>query len=204
MASSRDDFKHLRVPLAVALVLVAAGIGGVAAMQKWTGQAKLEQAQVETARNEAQGRLARAREEEQEIKLNMQQYRTLASQGIVGEENRLDWIERIAAIKAARKLYDIRYEISEQKREDNSPVSGPEIMVSRMLLTLPLLHEEDLFHLLADLRAANRGYFQVKGCTISRGLIPADRRILAPTLDANCMLDFYTIRERAAPKPAGS
>jgi hypothetical protein len=203
MASIRDDLKYLRFPLAAALVLATVGIGGAAAMQKWSEQATLGQAQAEAARNEAQGRLARANEEEHEIKLNMQQYRTLASQGIVGEENRLDWIERIAAIKAARKLYDIRYEISEQKKDENSPPSGPEIMVSRMLLTLPLLHEEDLFHLLADLRAANRGYFLVKGCTISRVLNAIDRRILAPTLDASCLLDFYTIRERAAPKPAG-
>ena len=91
----------------------------------------------------------------------------------------------------------------QQKREENSPVSGPEIMVSRMLLTLPLLHEEDLFHLLGDLRANNRGYFQVKTCAIGRGLAAVDRRVLAPTLDASCQLDFYTIRERAAPKPAG-
>lgn len=201
--AARDDFKHLQVPLAIAAVAIVLGGGLAAASVKWTERARQEQAQAQAARIETSGKLARAREEEQEIKHNLLQYRALAEQGVVGEENRLDWIERIAAIKLARKLYDIHYEIAEQQRLDNTATSGPDIMISKMNLTLPLLHEDDLFHLLGDLRAGSRGYFQVKSCQLTREA-PVDRKVLAPQLGAACELDFYTIRERAPTRVAGS
>jgi len=202
MAGMRDDFKHLQAALVIAALLLAIGGGTVAAMFKWTERAKQDNVQAQLAKTEAEGRLARATEEEKEIRLNILQYRALAEKGVIGDENRLDWIERLAAIKTARRLFDIHYEISEQQRLDNS-ATGAEIMVSKMNLTVPLLHEDDLLNLLGDMRAAPRGYFQVKKCNIARGA-PVDRRVLAPTLSASCELDFYTIRERPAGKAAGS
>jgi hypothetical protein len=197
-----EDLKRLRLPLVIAVVLIAISAGVVMAVQKWTEQARREQAEAQAALAESRGRLARAREEESEIKRSLQQYRELVARGIVGDENRLEWIERINAIRLAHKLYDIRAEISEQKKLDN-PAVGPDIMVSRMDISMPLLHEDDLFKLLTDLRASSRGYFQVKTCNLDRGP-PVDRRALAPTLTATCELDFYTIRERVAAKVAGS
>jgi len=202
MSTARDDIKYLRVPLIIAALLVAIDGGVVWGMLKWTEQTQREQAQAQSELRDVQGKLARAREEEQEINRNLVRYRALLDKGIIGEENRLDWIERINAIRIAHKLYDIRSEMSEQARLDNSPI-GPDIMVSRMKISLPMLHEDDLFQLLADLRASSRGYFQVKKCNLLRGA-PADRRVLAPTMDAICELDFYTVRQRAADKVAGS
>jgi hypothetical protein len=187
----------------VAVLLLAAGAGLVAAMFKWTDGAKKDNVQAQQLRAEAIGKLSRAQEEEKEISLNIIQYRALADKGVIGEERRLDWIERIAAIKTTHRLYDIHYEIAEQRRLDN-PASETELMMSKMVLTMPLLDEEDLFGLLRDMRAANRDYFQVKSCSITRAAVLTDRRVLAPTLNATCELDFYTIREKTAVKVAGS
>ncbi len=198
----REDIKRLRVPLVIAAVLLAIGAAAVAGMQKWTEQARREQAEAQALVADSRAKLARAREEEQEIKRSLQQYRELLARGIVGDENRLEWIERINAIRLAHKLYDIRAEISEQKKLDN-PATGPDIMVSRMDISLPLLHEDDLFQLLDGMRAGGHGYFQVKSCNLDRGL-PVDRRVLAPTLNSTCALNFYTIRERLPAKVAGS
>jgi hypothetical protein len=202
MAVTRDDFKHLQVPLIVAVVLVAVGAATVAAMYKWTERVRLQNVSAQTARNDAGGRLARATEEEREISLNILQYRRLADRGIIGEERRLDWIERLATIKTSRRLFDIRYEIAPQRPLDSTATSGPAVMMSKMDITLPLLHEADLFNLLDDLRATPRGYFQVKKCSISRSAA-VDRKLLAPTLSAGCELDFFTIREPEAAKVAG-
>jgi hypothetical protein len=111
--------------------------------------------------------------------------------------------ERLNAIRIARKLFDFHVEISEQRKLDNT-ASGAEIMVTKTALSMPLLHEDDLFNLLGDLRAAPRGYFQVKSCNITRSAVPVDRHLLAPTLNANCELDFFTIREHADARVAGS
>ena len=69
-------------------------------------------------RTEVQTRLARANEEEREIKANLQQYQALAARGIVGEEKRLDWIDTITAIKNERQLFNISYNIEPQKPLD--------------------------------------------------------------------------------------
>jgi hypothetical protein len=205
MATLREDLRLLQVPLATAALLLAIGGGTVAAMFKWTEHVKQENTQAQLALAEAAGRLARATEEEKEIRLNILQYRALAERGVIGEdeEQRLDLQERLNAIRIARKLFDFRVELSEQRKLD-STVSGPEIMVTKMALTMPLLHEEDLFNLLDDLRAAPRGYFQVKSCDITRSTAPVDRHLLAPALNAKCELDFFTIRERPDAKVAGS
>jgi hypothetical protein len=203
MAVSRDDFTHLQTPLIIAVVLVATGAAAVAGMYKWADRVRLQNVSAQMARNDASGRLARATEEEREISLNILQYRRLANRGIIGDEHRLDWIERLASIKSSRRLFDIHYEITPQHRLDNTTTSGPAIMVSKMDITLPLLHEGDLFNLLDDLRATPRGYFQVKKCSIARSA-PTDRKLLAPTLTASCELDFFTIREPEAAKVAGS
>ena len=203
MAMTRDDFKHLQSPLIIAVVLVAVGAATVAVMYKWTERVRLQNVSAQMSRSDAGGRLARATEEEREISLNILQYRRLAERGIIGEERRLDWIERLATIKTSRRLFDIHYEIAQQRRLDNTVTSGPAVMVSKMEITLPLLHEDDLFNLLDDLRATPRGYFQVKKCSISRSA-PADRKLLAPTLTAGCELDLFTIREPESAKVAGS
>jgi hypothetical protein len=202
MAATRDDFKHLQVPIIVAAALVLVGAATVAAMYKWTAQVKLQSVSAQMARNEADGRLARATEEEREIRLNILQYRRLAERGIIGEEQRLDWIERLATIKASRRLFDIHYDIAQQRKLDSTPTAGPVVMVSKMDLKVPLLHEGDLFNLLNDLRATPRGYFQVKKCGIARSAA-VDRKVLAPTLTATCELDFFTIREPEQAKVAG-
>jgi hypothetical protein len=205
MAALREDFRHLQVPLAIAVVLLAIGGGTVAAMFKWTEHMKQDNAQAQLALSEAAGRLARATEEEKEIRLNILQYRALTERGIIGEdeEQRLDLQERLNAIRIARKLFDFHVEIAEQRKLD-STASGAEIMVTKMTLNMPLLHEDDLFNLLSDLRAAPRGYFQVKSCNIVRATVPSDRRVLAPTLTANCALDFFTIHERPDTRVSGS
>jgi hypothetical protein len=204
MAATRDDFKHLQVPLLVAVVLVVLGAATVAAMYKWTERARLQNVNAQMLRNDAGGRLARATEEEREIKLNILQYRRLAERGIIGEEHRLDWIERLATIKTSRRLFDIHYDIAQQRKLDSAATNGPAVMVSKMDISMPLLHEGDLFNLIDDLRATPRGYFQVKKCSIRRSIsAPTDRKVLAPMLSAGCELDFFTIREPEQAKVAG-
>jgi hypothetical protein len=44
----------------------------------------------------------------------------------------------------------------------------------------------------------------VKSCNIVRAAVPSDRRVVAPTLNANCGLDFFTIHERPDTRVSGS
>ncbi|MBE7458974.1 MAG: hypothetical protein HS112_00370 [Zoogloeaceae bacterium] len=200
-AFSKDDFRRVWLSLAAALVMAAIGAAAVfAATQLRQAEAK-SKAAAQAQRMESQRRLAQARDEEQEIKKKIASYNALANRGILGEEHRLDWVEQIRAIKTERKLFDVQYEFAPQKPVDAALLPGAsgnyEFLTSTMQLRMKLLHEEDLLNFLADLRDQAQAYIRVRSCDVTRlpkqsGEIGA----LPPQLDADCSIDWITIRER--------
>jgi hypothetical protein len=122
---------------------------------------------------------------------------------VVGEERRLDWVDRINAIKAARKLADVKYGIGPQRPAEYPGIAGGgevEFLASPMNLELGLLHEEDLFRFIGDLRSALSALVVVKACNIERTAEAGKARGLAPRLRAVCELDLVTIRDKRASK----
>ena len=103
MSIGRDDFKRLRVPIALCLVLIAAGAAALASVENAIERAEKEQLTVRTAKLAAQDRVAKATDEEREIRENLAQFQRLVEWGIIGEEKRLDWVESIAQIRQQRK-----------------------------------------------------------------------------------------------------
>ena len=62
-----------------------------------------------------------------------------------------------------------------------------------MKLDLPLLHEDDLLGLLADLSAQAQALVSVKSCKIERS--PADPQHPTASLKAHCEIDWITLQE---------
>lgn len=193
-----SDFKHIRWSLLLATAMVVAG---VAAVSFTTERLRQKQTYFEAARNqlnEANQRLARAEEEGQEITAKIRQYRKLQQSGILGEERRLDWVERIRKIKTVRRLQNVQYEIEPQQRWaplPGDPVSRQfEFMVSRMRLSMPLLHEGDLTGFTEDLRTAVPAHVRVRSCSIERNQADIQQPGDAPTLLAECQIEWITIR----------
>ena len=144
-------------------------------------------------RGEVQGKLANARNEEQELLEKFSRYEGIVARGYIGSERRLDWIEQIRKIKTTRKLLDVIYELEPQTVLDGSNASGFDFMVSNMRLQMQLLHEEDLLFFLADLRDGMRAYTSVKSCNVTR----QTRSGSAVQLAADCSIDWVTLRERS-------
>ena len=105
----------------------------------------------------------------------IKRYQDLVARGIIGQEERLDWVEQIARIKAARRLLDVQYEIQPQAPIGDAALpggaaAGPyEIMASTMNLHMQLLHEDDLLGFLDDLRQNVHAQLLVRECRIARG-----------------------------------
>jgi hypothetical protein len=118
--------------------------------------------------------------------------------GMVGEQNRIDWIESIARIKNDRKLFEIRYNIEAQRSVDYPGVvatGAADFVVSRMRLSMLLLHEGDLLNFLADLQAAGKGHVSVRRCTVTRIERGApSATALQPRLRAECQVDLVSVR----------
>lgn len=192
---------RLVVPGAIGLALVGIGLAATLATQQLLERARAAERAAATERQAAQNRLARATDEEREIREQLVNYRELRKRGLIGEEQRVEWVDRIAAIKAARKLLDLKYFIEPQRPADYPGLAGGgdvEVLVSPMRLELTMLHEEDLTRFLADLRAGVTSHVIVRSCTVQRAERAVNDQPLAPRLRAECSLDLVTIRDKKA------
>jgi hypothetical protein len=191
--------QRLALPGIVAAALVAAGVVAVILTQQLVQKAAAERQAAAAERQSAQEQLARATDEEREIRDRLVDYRKLVERGVIGEEQRLDWVDRIGEIKAARKLFDVKYSIDAQRPVDYPGLGASgdvEFLASAMRLDMLLLHEEDLFRFLDDLRRALSAHVVVRSCTLQRSDRAAPERGLAPRLQASCDIDLVTIRDR--------
>ena len=195
MKLGRSDIKKLRLPIAGFVALILAGVACAFAADNYLQKTKTLGAATSAQRAEVQAKLASANEEEREIKANLQQYQALAARGIVGEENRLDWVDTVTAIKNERRLFNINYSIEPQKElayPGFSPGGGVKFLVSRVKLTIQLLHEEDLLNFIDDLSRRGKLYLSVRSCNVTRASLGGGTT-LAPRLQAECVFDLITI-----------
>src|SRR5882672_3642036 len=199
MNIARTDLKRLRMPLAVAVALLALGAACLVASGYSLDEAKAAQAATKLSRVAAQERVLRVSEEERDIRDDLVYYEQMRQRGVVGEQSRLDWIESIARIKNDRKLFEIRYNFEAQKPLDYPglvPTGTTEFVVSRLKLDMLLLHEGDLLNFLADLQSGIKAYVSVRTCTVTRierGAAPGTTT-LQPRLRAECQVDLVSVR----------
>lgn len=192
MKSLAYILQRIRWNLVFFLLLVLVGAAAVFASMSMNGAAQKVNTQALAKRSEIQAKLANARNEEQELREKFSRYENIMARGYIGGERRLDWVEQIRKIKAARKLLDVQYELEPQHVLDNSTAaSGYEFMVSNMKLQMPLLHEEDLLNFLADLRDNIRAYTRLMSCSVVRQTTPGS----SAQLMADCSIDWITLRE---------
>jgi hypothetical protein len=193
---NRGDLQRLRVPIGTCLALVLAGAAcGYAAhdhLEKLRAEAEAAAAQ----RAAVQARLARATDEEREIRANLQQYQALAASGIFAEEDRLHWVDTIGAIRQELRLFDIRYSIGPQHELDYPGLTrggGVRYMASRVKIDIPLLHEQDLLDFIDAFARRSGSYLLPRSCDLRRESGGNDTG-LAPRLHANCEFDLVRIR----------
>ena len=192
MKLSPKDLRQLYASSGLALCLVALGAGAVWWAQKETTKAQASLKQAESRAGEIRNRLRQVNVEEQEIRAKSSFYRQLEERRIIGQEQRLDWVELIDGIREQRRLFEITYEISPQKG-DGAAMGDFQFQHSEMSFNLPLLHEGDLTGFIDDLQRRAPAIVQVKHCEILRATGKSDRQAGDPNLDAHCELKWITI-----------
>jgi hypothetical protein len=201
MSITTNDFAKIRWGLGFLLLAALAGYAMTTTAQKLVERAQSEQRQLQGQQRDIRARLNRAPEEEQELRSKIALYRQLEDNGIIGQEERLNWVEQIGRIKAERRLLDFQYELAPQRSLGDATLPGGaiagdyEFMASAMNLRMPLLHEDDLLGFLADLRKAVHAHLLVRECAIER-LPQSTERGMAAQLRAVCTIDWITLREK--------
>ena len=132
------------------------------------------------------------------------EYKSLRERGVIGEEQRLSWIEELQNINKKYHLTGLRYEISPQKKASLPKITPPKnitINVSTMKLQAGLLHEGDIVGLWHDLQTNAKGMFAPDECEFESRF----RRGQAVTYTQNssyvkmqCELDWYSIMAKGS------
>jgi len=144
-------------------------------------------------RKTAQEQHARLVLEAREIEQHLAIWHRLSELRIVGEERRLEWLDALARIRAARALHDLRYQIEPQRPSKAERAQAPlEVRSSTMKVEMALLHEGELLRFLDDLRGSGNAYYAIRRCSIHR-LTPIAGPAVAPSLRAKCEIDLVTM-----------
>ena len=190
-----DDFQKLQYSLLAMVLMFAIGVISVVVAYQATKTASIDRVATQTDRNDARSKLQRVRGEESEIKQKSALFNQLQARGMVGEEQRLEWVELIREIRDKRRLIDLQYEFAPQRSLDNSaPGNGYAFYASTMKVQLKLLHEEDLTRFIDDLRRQAKALIQVKSCNVSRLPRNETEGSVVAQLQADCLIDWLTLQ----------
>ena len=200
MKIERTDFAYVRGALILLfgalLIAAAAAASSYFALQSAEKRYKISQ----NERTDIQGKLARANQEEAELRKKITRYQQLNDKGYFGAERRLDWIELLTAISNERRLSDFRYELSAQHPSPKSllptgvQAGGNQFMSSTLKFTAGVLHEGDLLSLLGDMRQRIPAYVTLRSCSLARTGIAARAGDNQPLLKTECELEWVTIQ----------
>lgn len=171
MKLSRADLMPMRRSLLLAClsVLVSAMLlySSIEHARQTQQNLYLAQSQFDAARNQ----LSAIQDDQKNMADYAGQYGVLLDQQIIGDEQRLDWIEGLERIRRQNLVLSFHYNIAPQKAYSTNPPidSGNfDIRYSEMQLQFELLHESQLLDFLAALRGQINGLYQLKECTLQR------------------------------------
>ncbi|MBI2285977.1 MAG: hypothetical protein HYU79_00675 [Nitrosomonadales bacterium] len=156
----------------------------------------------QTMLNDARNRLTTARQDQQNMAIYADEYGALIEQKIIGDDQRLDWIEGLEKIRLKNLVTDFRYNIAPQKIYASQPPidSGNfDIRYSEMKLQFDLLHEAQLLNFFAALRTNIKGWYQLEGCTLQR-TGNENGQTAATQIKAECSGGWITLKNRNPPK----
>ena len=181
------DWKYLKreVRIFIAALLFALILVGVLLFLNQQTAAQWHKANLQL--RQAESRLQTASNQKTILELYKQRFQALKNRNIFGDEQRLDWVETIQAASKRHAIPSVKFNL-EHRGIANLPADVTDLTVfaSTMHLELKLLHEGDLYNLLADLDQNAQGLYAVNECAL---------RYTSSSLEGTCLLNWYTLSE---------
>lgn len=123
-------------------------------------------------------------------------FRALQAGGIIGEEQRLAWIETLRDVAAHVRLPSLRYRIEPRTVYEGGldlETGGYRLFSTVVRLEAGLLHEGDLERLIRELAARDAGLYRIERCDVRRAGPSFVMRPGAVNLAAECDLRWITL-----------
>jgi len=197
MTFSVEDLPILKWSLGTFVLSTALSAGFISLSSSYLEHSLKDRQAAQQRLFDARAQLLAARNDEENMSTYALEYNALLAQKVVGDEQRLDWMEGLEKLRQQGVVLDFKYTITPQQNyAPTPPVDAGNFKLSRsgMTLQIDLLHEEQLLHLFADLRSKLNGWFMVDGCTITR---TSSTEELAP-LKAECTGGWFTMKNKNA------
>ena len=130
-------------------------------------------------------------------------FKKLKDNFVIGDENRLSWVEVVQKVADSRKIASVKYDIASQVLLDKnvlgSEYAGIDVFKSVMSLEMKFIHEGDLFVMLNALRREAKGLVAVDKCEVelinkdvNDGIIGQNT---TDNMRAYCELSWYTLKK---------
>ena len=130
-------------------------------------------------------------------------FKKLKGNFVIGDENRLSWVEVVQKVADSRKIASVKYDIASQVMLDKNTLGdeyrGIDVFKSVMSLEMKFIHEGDLFVMLNALRSEAKGLVSVDKCDVelinkdvNDGIIGQNN---TDNMSAYCELSWYTLKK---------
>ncbi len=147
---------------------------------------------------QAQARVDAARRERDDLKASSAIFEDLLKRGILREESRLDFVERLGRLKARHQITSLDYEIAAQRPlplPGGRAFNAVEVLGSRVKLRAQALHEGDALAFLEELATPESGFNPISRCTLRKLEVTADVKT-SPRVEADCALEWISLKDK--------
>lgn len=162
-----------------------------------------EHALVSREMNKWRNKIDEANKNNQILVQHEDTFKKLQSDSIIGDENRLSWVEVVQKVADSRGIASVKYNIASQvlldKNALNSKYRDIDVYKSVMSIEMDFIHEGDLFVMLNALRDEAKGLMTVDNCDVelinkdvNDGIIAQDT---TDNMRAYCEISWYTLKK---------
>jgi len=197
MKSEIIDWKILRGALILLVLSISISGSLVYGANYFRQQMQMEFNRANAAFRAISTRYLTVDEEEKLVRSYLPRFVQLYQGGIIGNEQRLNWIEVLRAIGDEYKIPSLSYQIeSQQVYTPGYPLNMGRYRLnsSNMLLIMQLLHEGDLFRIFEKLNENAKGSYTLKSCNISQSVQGISEIGNAANVLVRCELQWFTIQ----------
>ena len=200
---NQSDLQALKTPLLVLVVILLAGAAAVYYSDRLVKEARQQFTQQQLLLKDARTRLQKSGEEKDVIVKYLDSFRQLQSAGVIGEEQRINWLDGLRLANQQADILGVDYQIGTQTPYSYaSDLNAGQLALNQSVMKIQfrLLHEEDLMRFLGALARQGGGLFTIDQCSMKRldtgGVIR-----FQPNLAANCQLSWVTLKVASSGEP---
>jgi hypothetical protein len=195
---SKDGFGRLRFAWLILAVSIVAAVASAWGSRLYLDKEKRDGIASTRMLAEAQARVDAARREREDLKASAELFKDLVDRGILREESRLDFFERLENLKAKHRIMDLEFEIAPQRAlplPGGRVFNAVDVLGSRVKIRVQALHEGDALAFLEDLARPPKGFNPVSRCALRRIESGASSTPMA-RIEAECALEWISLKDK--------